>query len=75
MPLARDIGRKHADLAVGDLAGRARVLACHAAGGLALLQEAGLVHHQHGLRLGQGLDHVVAHQIAKRIRVPLCPTE
>src|SRR4051812_50177189 len=46
MPLARDIGRKYANLAVGDLARRAGVLPSHTAGGLALLQEPCLVHHQ-----------------------------
>ena len=59
VPLVRDIGRKYADLAAGDLAPtgsspvaegpRAGVLPRHAAGGLALLQKAGLVHHQNGI--------------------------
>src|SRR5208282_4369215 len=37
MAVTRHIGREHADLAVGDLARRARVLACNAARRLALL--------------------------------------
>jgi hypothetical protein len=45
VPLVRDIGREYADLAVGDLAGRAGVLPRHAAGGFALLQKTGLVNH------------------------------
>ena len=45
--LVRDIGGKHADLAVGDLARRSGVLAAHAARVLALLEKAGLVDHQH----------------------------
>src|SRR4051795_11829914 len=49
VPLARDIGREHADLAVGDLARRTGVLPSHAAGGLALLQKTGLVNHQYGV--------------------------
>jgi hypothetical protein len=69
--LVRDIGGKHPDLAVGDLARRAGVLPPHAAGGVALLQEAGLVDHQHGLRCAERLDHVVAHHIAQSICVPV----
>src|SRR5687768_9606040 len=45
----RDIGSKHADLTVGDLARRAGVLPLHASGGSALLEKAGLVDHQHGI--------------------------
>src|SRR3954447_4169186 len=52
VPPARDIGRKYANLAVRDLACGARVLPSHTAGGLALLQEPGLVHHQDGIRFG-----------------------
>ena len=43
MAMARHIGGEHADLAVRDLAGRARILAGDAAAGLALLEEPGLV--------------------------------
>jgi len=52
MAVPGDVGGKDPDLAVGDLAGRARVLARHAAGGLALLEKADLVEHQHGIPLG-----------------------
>ncbi len=41
--VTRHIGGKDADLAVGDLARRARVLACNTARNLALLQKTGLV--------------------------------
>jgi len=64
------VGREDPDLAVGDLARRAGVLPRHAAGGLALLEEAGLVDHQHRLRVGQRLQRVVAHQVAQRVGLP-----
>jgi hypothetical protein len=64
------VGGEDPDLAVGDLAGRARVLPRHAAGRLALLQKAGLVEHQHGIPVGQRLQRVVAHKLAQRIRLP-----
>ncbi len=69
------VGGKDPDLAVGDLAGRARVLARHAAGGLALLEKAGLVQNQHGILVGQALDHVVAHHIAERVGLPATAAE
>src|SRR3954453_9704193 len=75
MPVPGDIGREHADLTVGDLAGRARVLAPHPAGGPPLLEKAGLVYDQHRTRIGQGLKGIVAHQIAQRLGVPLSPAE
>jgi hypothetical protein len=69
------VGREDPDLAVGDLAGRARVLARDAAGALALLEEAGLVENQHGILVGQRLQRVVAHHIAKRIGLPAAAAE
>jgi hypothetical protein len=51
-----DIGHEYADLAVGDLARRARVLSPNTAGGFALLQETGLVNHQHRVIRRQVLD-------------------
>jgi hypothetical protein len=73
--VARYVGREDADLAVGDLARRAGVLARHAAGGLALFEEAGLVQDQHGIAVGQALDRVVAHQVAQRVRLPAAAAE
>lgn len=52
LAVARHIGSKHADLAIGDLARRARVLARHPARHLGLLQEAGLVDDQNGVFVG-----------------------
>jgi hypothetical protein len=75
MPVPRDIGGKHANLAVGDLAGRARVLPPHTAGSLALLQEAGLVNHQHRALLRQVLDHVLAHDVAQSVGIPAAPPQ
>ena len=72
---AGHVRREHADLAVGDLAGRARVLAGHPAGRLALLEKASLVNHQHGIRLGQGLDHVVPHEVTQRVGIPAATAE
>ena len=70
MAMPRHIGRKHPDLAVGDLARRAGVLPRHPAGRLALLEEAGFVDDQHRVRVGQRLERVVAHHVAQAIRVP-----
>jgi hypothetical protein len=69
------VGREDPDLAVGDLAGRARVLPRHAAGRLALLEEAGPVENQHGILVGQALDRVVTHEVAQRIRLPAAAAE
>jgi hypothetical protein len=69
------VGGEDPDLAVGDLARRAGVLAGHAAGGLALLEEAGLVDHQHRPRVGQRLQRVAAHQVAERVRLPAAAAE
>src|SRR5271156_2539214 len=70
MAMARHIGGEYADLAVRDLAGRARVLTPHAAGRFALLQKARLIKNQHSVWIGQGLHCVVAHDVAQRIGVP-----
>jgi hypothetical protein len=55
MAVPRHVGREDADLAIGDLARRAGVLSPNATGGLALLEKAGLVDHQHRIRVGQRL--------------------
>jgi hypothetical protein len=66
----RHIGPEHPDLAVGDLARRAGVLPPNAAGGLALLEEAGLINDQHRILGREMLDHVVPHDVAQRIGLP-----
>jgi hypothetical protein len=64
MSSVSDVGGEHADLAVGDLARRAGVLSLHPAGGGALLEKAGFIQHQDSIRCCQGLEGIVAHQVA-----------
>ena len=68
--MARHVNREHPDLAVGDHTRRAGVLTTHSARRLALLQEPGLVDDQHRIVGTERLDHVVAHDVAKRVRIP-----
>jgi hypothetical protein len=75
MPFARDIGREHADLAVGDLARGAGVLPRHTAGCLALLQKARLVNHQDGVILRQVFKRILAYDVAQRIGIPATPPQ
>jgi hypothetical protein len=76
LPARRNaIGREHADLAVGDLARGARVLPPNTAGRLALLQETGLVNHQHGALVRQVLNHVLAYNVAQRVGIPAAPPQ
>ena len=71
MPVPAGIGEKHPDLAVLDAACGAGVLAFDAGRLVALLQEAGLVEHQHGIRIAEVLDHIGAQVIAHRIGIPV----
>ena len=64
--MARHIGREHANLAVGDLAGRAGVLPTNAAGRLALLEKAGLIDHQNSIVGSKLLNDIVAHDGDRR---------
>ena len=73
--MPRDVGREDADLAIRDLARGARVLPRDAATRLALLEEAGLVDHQHGAGLGQRLKRVLARYVAQRVRLPSAAAE
>jgi hypothetical protein len=73
--VAGHAGREDADLAVGDLARRAGVLAGDAARRPALLEEAGLVDDEDRVRLGERLDRVVAHQVAERVGLPAAAAE
>jgi hypothetical protein len=75
MPVPGHVGREYPDLAVRDLPGRARVLAPDPAGRLALLQKARLIENQNRIRISQGLERIVAHEIAQRIGVPARPIE
>ena len=73
--MARYIGCEHADLAVGDLAGRAGVLTADAARGLALLEKTSFVDDQHRIVGGERLHHIITHDVAKRIRIPPATAE
>src|SRR3954452_17782194 len=75
VPLVGHVGGKHPNLTIGDLTLRARVLARNATRGLALLEEARLVENQHGIRLTEGLNHIVTHHIAQSVCVPPAPIE
>jgi hypothetical protein len=61
---------EHAELAVVDLAGGARVLALHSHRGGALLEEPGLIHHQHRARVAQVLHGLGAQVVADQLRGP-----
>ena len=69
------VGRKHPDLAVGDLARGPRVLPPHPATGLTLLEKASFIDHQHRIRVGQRLDRIITHHVAQRIRLPPAATK
>ena len=73
--LVRHVGRKHADLAAGDLARRSGVLPTDAARVLALLEKAGLVDHQHRPGGGERLERIVAHHVPQGIGVPVAAAE
>jgi hypothetical protein len=75
MAVARDIGGEHADLAARDLTGRARILTGHAAGGLALLEKSGFIDHENRVIGSQGLDCIIADNIAQSIRIPPAAAE
>ena len=70
MAVARHIGGEHADLAVGDLARRTRVLARDPARRLALLQKASFIDDQNRVLVGQSFQRVLAHDVAQGIGVP-----
>ena len=70
MAVARHIGREHADLAIGDLARRARVLARNAARRFALLQKTGLVNDKNRIPISERFQRVIAYDVAQRFRVP-----
>lgn len=66
-----DIAGEDADLAVRDLARRARILTRDAAGRLALLQETRLVDDEDRVVVGERLQRIVADNVAQSVRVPL----
>src|ERR1035437_2168768 len=76
MAAARYIGGEYADLTVGDLASRSRVLAPHTAGCLALLEKTfdplrgSNIDDQNCIVGRKTLDDIVPHHVTQRIRVP-----
>jgi len=68
--LRTGIGEEDPDLAVLDATGGAGLLALHPGRLVALLEEPGLIDHQHATRVAQVLHDVVAHLIAQPIGIP-----
>jgi len=52
------------------IARRAGVLPGYPARGTALLEEPGLVDHQHGIGISKGFEGIVAHDLAQCLRIP-----
>src|SRR5258706_3836005 len=75
MTVARNVGRKNADLAVRDLARRTSVLPRHSARRLALLEKTGLIDHEDRVIVRQMLDDIIADDIAQGIRIPIPATQ
>ena len=71
MTMAAGIGEKDADLAGLDAPGSAGILALHAYGLIAFLEKAGLIEHQHGLRVTEMLNRIGPQVIAHRISIPV----
>ena len=71
MAMPAGIGEKHPDLTVLDAAGGAGVLAFDAGRLVALLEKAGLVEHQHGVRIAEMLDDIGAQVIAHGVGIPV----
>ena len=70
MPALGGIDQVDPDLGVLDPAGGAGVLALHPDGVGALLQIAGLVHHQHRVGIGEVIHDVSAQVVTHRVGVP-----
>src|SRR5246127_4700751 len=75
MAIPRHVGGEHSDLAIGDLARRASVLACNPARGLALFQKAGLIDDQNRVLIAKCFQRVLTYNVAQRVGVPLPPAQ
>jgi hypothetical protein len=64
MVMPRHIAGEHSDLAIGDLARRASVLACDPARGLALFQKAGLIDDQDRVLITKRFQRILTYNIA-----------
>jgi len=73
--MARNIGGEDPNLAIGDLARRAGLLAADAAGSIALFQKAGFIEHQHRIRIGQRFQRIGADDVTQGISISRDPTE
>jgi hypothetical protein len=71
MAALRDIAGEDADLAIRDLARRARILTRDAAGRLALFQETRLVDDEDRVGVGERFQRIVADDVAQSVHVPL----
>lgn len=71
----RDVGTEHANLAVGDLAGRTGILPPNAARRMALFQKASFIDHQHRVGIAEMRGHVVSYDVTQRVRVPAFTTK
>ena len=69
------VAQEDADLAGLDPPRRARILPLHAGRLRALLQEPGLVQHEHGTLVTQVLRHVGLQVVTHRVRVPSHPAQ
>jgi hypothetical protein len=72
---ASGVGQVHRDLGVLDPPGGAGVLPLHPDRVHALFQVAGLVDHQHGVVLGEGVDDVAAQVISHSVGIPPRPRQ
>ena len=71
MAMSAGIGEKDTNLTVLNAAGSTGVLAFDARRLVALLEKAGLIEHQHGVRIAQVLDYIGAQIIAHGVGIPV----
>src|SRR5215211_7658098 len=75
MPAGASVGQEHPDLAVLDPPGRPGVLTLHPGRLGALLEEPGLVHHQHPTRVAQVLYDIAAQVSTDLVGIPTSMVE
>jgi hypothetical protein len=73
VPAASGVGEEHRDLSVLDPPRGAGVLALHPDRVHTFLQITGLINHEHRVRVGECVRHVIAQIVADSIGVPLRP--
>lgn len=73
--MPRHIAGEHSDLAIGDLARRASVLACDPPRGLALFQKAGLIDDENHVLITKRFQRILTYNIAQRVGIPLPPAQ